>query len=151
MEGSRGMTLCRRKATRSGRRSKSPAPAWQPPLLLCPAAVGRRRQKPLACRDEGRTHPPFLQRACCPDGETEQTPQNLKTTTEAATIITSQSKPSTASCEAVSTLIQATIYKGLSRVCFISFPLTILFLIPPLSPTRRRRLSWLRDAPRTQI
>ena len=106
-------------------------------------------QKPPACTDERKT-PPFLQRACCPNGETGQTPQNLKTTTETATI-TSQSEPSTASCEAVSTLIQATIYKGLSRVCFIPSSLTTLFLIPPLSPTRRRRLSWLRDAPRTQI
>ena len=107
-------------------------PVRQPPELLCPTAVGRRPQKPPACRDEGKT-PPFLQRACCPNGETGQTPQNLKTTTETATI-TSLSEPSTASCEAVSTLIQATIYKGLSRVCFIPSSLTTLFLIPPFHP-----------------
>ena len=110
------------------------APAQQPPGLLCPAAEGWCGQKPPAFRDEGRTNPPFLQRACCPDGETGQTPQNLKTTTEAAMIITSRSEPSTASCEAVSTLIQATIYKGLSRVCFISSPKQSSFSFLPFHP-----------------
>lgn len=40
------------------------------------------RLRAQGCRDMGRTHPPLLQRAYCPDGQTGQTPQNLKITTE---------------------------------------------------------------------
>ena len=74
-------------------------------------------------------------------------PRTLKSPLRAATI-TSQNKHSAVPCEAVSTAIRVTIYEGLSRVWFYFISVTSLFLIPPLSPTRRWRPRGLRDAPK---
>lgn len=145
------MTTGQQKITRSGGRSKSRGPCAAATDAALPNCSGTAPTEAPCLQGRGK-NTTLSPKSLLPErrDRTDTSDRHLKTTTETATI-TSQSEPSTASCEAVSTLIQATIYKGLSRVCFISSPLTTLFLIPPLSPTRRRRLSWLRDAARTQI
>lgn len=152
LDNSQGMSTCRRRATRSGGRRKEPgAPrmvATSAVLFSCSGTEWTEAACVLRAAGtwEEHTHP-FSKEPTAQMDRQDRHPRTLKSPLRAATI-TSQNGHSTGPREAVSTVIWATIYEGLSRVWFHFISLTSLFLIPPLSPTRRWRLRGLRDAPR---
>lgn len=121
------MTLCQpAKATRSGE-LEEPSSLHPATSAALPSCSGRGRQKPPRMQGQGKNTPTLFSKE--PAAQMERQDRHLRTLKpplRQLRLLQVKANHQQCLCEAVSPLIQPPFTKG-SQLCFISFPLTILF------------------------